>query len=247
MNAPSRPILAVVNGHATTTSAQVAENFGKRHDHVLRAIRNLGCSPDFHLRNFGEVFHEAEGGQGAIVKYPAYTITRDGFVFLAMGFTGKEAAQWKEAYIEAFNAMEASLQAAPPGDAPEFSIPDTLFLKGMTGAERTAHQSVAMGANMLNSLAETYATYATRVACYTAALSLFNSATDILKQERARLCRALEQADGSAIGDSTQWPEWRVGMDYADVPRLNPAQPSHEARAAHQAFSQLRAVKGGAA
>lgn len=114
MNAPTRPTLAIINGHATTTSNQIAEHFGKRHDSVLRAIRSLDCSPEYHLRNFAEVFHEVEGGQGATVKYPAYTITRDGFVFLAMGFTGKEAAQWKEAYIEAFNAMEATLQHAAP-------------------------------------------------------------------------------------------------------------------------------------
>jgi phage regulator Rha-like protein len=40
-----------------------------------------------------------------------YRITRDGFTFLCMGFTGAEAAKWKEAYINAFNEMEAALQA----------------------------------------------------------------------------------------------------------------------------------------
>ena len=40
---------------------------------------------------------------------PAYRITRDGFAFLAMGFTGKKAAAWKEKFLEAFNAMEAEL------------------------------------------------------------------------------------------------------------------------------------------
>ncbi|EOT9412018.1 Rha family transcriptional regulator, partial [Escherichia coli] len=35
--------------------------------------------------------------------------TRDGFAFLAMGFTGKRAAQFKEAYINAFNQMEKQL------------------------------------------------------------------------------------------------------------------------------------------
>ena len=40
-----------------------------------------------------------------------YDITRDGFAMLAMGFTGKEAARWKEAYISTFNAMEAKLRA----------------------------------------------------------------------------------------------------------------------------------------
>ncbi|WP_249411562.1 Rha family transcriptional regulator [Marinomonas sp. A3A] len=38
-----------------------------------------------------------------------YRITRDGFVFLAMGFTGTKAAQFKEAYINALNQMEKQL------------------------------------------------------------------------------------------------------------------------------------------
>ena len=38
-----------------------------------------------------------------------YTLTRDGFVMLAMGFTGQQAKEFKWAYIDAFNAMEASL------------------------------------------------------------------------------------------------------------------------------------------
>lgn len=37
-------------------------------------------------------------------------MTRDGFTFLAMGFTGERAAQFKEAYISAFNEMENRLK-----------------------------------------------------------------------------------------------------------------------------------------
>jgi Rha family phage regulatory protein len=40
---------------------------------------------------------------------PCYDITRDGFTLLAMGFTGKEALQWKIKYMQAFNKMEAML------------------------------------------------------------------------------------------------------------------------------------------
>lgn len=105
------PVLEIIEGHITTTSTQVAQNFGKRHDTVLRAIRNLDCSPEYHARNFAEMVIEVEVGGGAKRKSPAYRLTRDGFVFLAMGFTGKEAAQWKEAYITAFNKMESELLA----------------------------------------------------------------------------------------------------------------------------------------
>ena len=40
-----------------------------------------------------------------------YLMNRDGFSLLAMGFTGKEAVQWKLKYIEAFNQMEKQLAA----------------------------------------------------------------------------------------------------------------------------------------
>lgn len=33
-------------------------------------------------------------------------MTRDGFSLLVMGFTGKEALEWKLQYIRAFNQME---------------------------------------------------------------------------------------------------------------------------------------------
>ena len=35
-----------------------------------------------------------------------YIMNRDGFTFLVMGFTGKEAMEWKWQYIKAFNQME---------------------------------------------------------------------------------------------------------------------------------------------
>ncbi|MFU7547971.1 Rha family transcriptional regulator, partial [Pseudomonas paraeruginosa] len=44
---------------------------------------------------------------------PYFRMTRDGFTFLCMGFTGKEAARWKEAYINAFNKMEQALIEQP--------------------------------------------------------------------------------------------------------------------------------------
>lgn len=101
------PDLEIIEGQITTTSQQVAAHFGKQHKTVLRAIANLDCSPEFNERNFAPVEYTDAKGE----KRPAYRLTRDGFVFLAMGFTGKDAAQWKEAYITAFNKMEAELLA----------------------------------------------------------------------------------------------------------------------------------------
>jgi Rha family phage regulatory protein len=101
------PDLEIIEGQIITTSQQIAAHFGKRHDTVLRAVRNLECSDEYRLRNFAESSYLNVQGK----EQPCYRLTRDGFVFLAMGFTGKEAAQWKEAYITAFNMMEQELLA----------------------------------------------------------------------------------------------------------------------------------------
>jgi Rha family phage regulatory protein len=104
-------LVAVENEHAVTTSLRVAEVFGKRHADVLRAVSNLECSEDFRERNFAFIQKISNLGNGRTRKDPMYYITRDGFMFLVMGFTGKTAAKWKEAYIKAFNEMEAKIRA----------------------------------------------------------------------------------------------------------------------------------------
>ena len=97
------------NGALMVSSRRVAEDFGKEHAKVLRAIRNLECSKDFTDANFGVSEYLDPTGR----SLPQMLMTRDGFTFLVMGFTGKEAAVWKERYIAACNAMEAELRRQP--------------------------------------------------------------------------------------------------------------------------------------
>lgn len=94
---------AVLHGidQPMTTSIDVAKAFRKRHADVLRAIRNMKCSPDFNQRNFASVALLDNKGE----KRPMIQMTKDGFMFLVMGFTGVDADAIKEAYIYAFNAM----------------------------------------------------------------------------------------------------------------------------------------------
>lgn len=88
-----------------TTSRDVAAKFEKPHDKVLRSIRSLDCSPEFTAANFGVSEYKDPTGR----TLPQYLMTRDGFTFLAMGFTGPKAARFKEAYIAEFNRMEEEL------------------------------------------------------------------------------------------------------------------------------------------
>lgn len=118
-----KPSVKLVHGQAVTTSLKVADTFGKRHTDVLRTIRNLECSPEFTERNFAPSEYTDVTGR----KLPMYTITRDGFAFLASGFTGKEAAQWKEKYIAAFNELERrALDKAAARRLPKPAAPKAL-------------------------------------------------------------------------------------------------------------------------
>ncbi len=110
----SHPDVTIKNGRAVTTSIAIAEFFGKRHDNVLRAIANIECSEKFNALNFEDVTYTDAKGE----KRPMYQITKNGFVFLVMGFTGKKAAAFKEAYIAEFDRMEAELRQnnTPPAD-----------------------------------------------------------------------------------------------------------------------------------
>lgn len=92
-----------------TTSIIVAETFIKRHSDVLRDIRELSCSEDFNKRNFALKLKTTDLGLGRERQDEYYEITKDGFTFLVMGYTGEKAAKFKEMFIEAFNTNEALL------------------------------------------------------------------------------------------------------------------------------------------
>lgn len=94
----------------TVTSRDVAEDFGKRHDNVVRDIENLILglgSPQNSAGLFVESSYVHEQNKQ---MYKQYFLTRDGFSLLVMGFTGADALQWKLKYIKAFNTMEKELK-----------------------------------------------------------------------------------------------------------------------------------------
>lgn len=95
-------LVLLKNDEAVCDSLEVAEKFHKRHVDVIRSLENLitqNCTVKsmFHSSNY-----VADNGQ----TYKKYFMNRDGFSLLVMGFTGKDALDWKLKYIKAFNLME---------------------------------------------------------------------------------------------------------------------------------------------
>lgn len=110
------PLVELDHGEVWTTSLLIADRFDKRHADVLRAVEKLECSAGFAERNFALSEYVDATGR----KQPMYRITRDGFSLLAFGFTGRAAAVWKEAFVDAFSRMERELRRL----AVQKSLPD---------------------------------------------------------------------------------------------------------------------------
>ena len=125
-------VVTIIDGHAVTTSLHVARTFGQRHDNILRTIRNLlaDCPREFSLLNFEERDYVDERGK----SQPMYQITKDGFVLLVMGFTGRQATAFKIAYIAAFNRMEVAILQQSAA-VPHLSDPDQADLLARCQAE----------------------------------------------------------------------------------------------------------------
>jgi Rha family phage regulatory protein len=86
------------------SSREVAAKFKKSHKDVLKAHRNAVTEAGvttFGERNFAPSTYVDEQGK----KQPEILMTKDGFMFLAMGFTGPEASAWKIKFIDAFDGL----------------------------------------------------------------------------------------------------------------------------------------------
>lgn len=124
--------LVEIDGQPMTTSRKVAARFGKDHAKVLRSIASImiGLPDEFSQANFGLAsYADAQGKQRK-----EYTMSKDGFSLLAMGFTGSAAMEWKIAYIGAFNGMAA--QIAMAAHVP--SVTGTLYQQALTAEKAEA-------------------------------------------------------------------------------------------------------------
>lgn len=110
--------MSIENNEIVVSSRQIAENFGKLHKHVLESIREILVAENSATKFFHKTTHEYRGQQ-----FPEYLMNRDGFSLLVMGFTGKEALEWKLKYINAFNKMEHQLVSQNGLIMPNFNNP----------------------------------------------------------------------------------------------------------------------------
>lgn len=112
-------------GVAIVSSLDVASAFDKRHDHVLRDIRqilaDMSDSSEAPMSETGETaiindlayFIPAKAERksplnGAAIVSDAFLITEEGFALLAMGFTGVKALRTKLTFLEQFSSLKVN-------------------------------------------------------------------------------------------------------------------------------------------
>lgn len=96
---------------AVTSSLQVAEGFEKQHKHVIEAIETKIQSVE-NSAHYKSMFVEGEYIDSRGRQQKVYFMNRDGFAFIAMGFTGRKADEFKLKYINAFNQMENEIKTS---------------------------------------------------------------------------------------------------------------------------------------
>lgn len=102
---PNSGIFVGMDKIARIDSRTVAEEFGESHDSVMKAIESLDCSEYFRDVNFELSEYEDMDGK----NQPCYTMTREGFSYLARNYIREEYAQIRKAYFQKFNEMEARI------------------------------------------------------------------------------------------------------------------------------------------
>lgn len=94
---------------AVTTSLNLAESFEKQHKHVLEVIESKIQSAE-NSAHYKKMFALGSYVDSRGREQKMYYMNRDGWTFIAVGFTGKKADSFKLKYIEAFNHMEQHIK-----------------------------------------------------------------------------------------------------------------------------------------
>ena len=101
------------DGLVFANSLDVSRVFEKEHRRVLQDIREMNerVAHNFVLKSYVSLNNK---------EMPMYEMSRDGFTFLVMGFTGDKADNFKLDFIEGFNKLENELRQLQ-----QFKLPQT--------------------------------------------------------------------------------------------------------------------------
>lgn len=81
----------------------------KQHKNVIQAIE-AKIEPAENQARYKRMFYEGIYTDKKGEQRKMYYLNRDGFTFIAMGFTGRKVDEFKLKYIDAFNKMEEQIR-----------------------------------------------------------------------------------------------------------------------------------------
>lgn len=121
--------VTIVNGAVRTTSLEIAKAFDKMHRNVCRDIEQIipQVLDNSELLTFERFETTYRNNLGKDVKQRAYSLNKNAFMLLVMGFTGAKAMQIKICFINLFDRMERELiKLSQKMTQPELPLTDAL-------------------------------------------------------------------------------------------------------------------------
>ncbi len=93
--------ISFLNGKPITSSSEVADQFGKSHNDILRSIEQLACSKEFRNNNFlpsPSMWPSGKPDSNVL-------ITREGLVLLVMSLDSPAPVSFRKNVIAKFDGM----------------------------------------------------------------------------------------------------------------------------------------------
>lgn len=122
-----RELVMLDGGEGCTTSRRVAHRFGKSNRHVLAGIARLAEAIKSHSPELGcEMFRDSLYIDSRGKTQREVLINHDGFMLLAMRFTGNAALKWQLEFVAAFKWLVKMLAERADADRlmAQFDIKD---------------------------------------------------------------------------------------------------------------------------
>lgn len=119
------PQLALMDGQYFATSLNIAEVFGKHHQHVLRDIRIIEKKVDFDF--FDEHFQMSSYSSSNGLDCPLYYLSRTGLSLLLMTYPNAKNFLFKRLFLEKFLEMEQKTEVKQLPDKQNYLYVETLL------------------------------------------------------------------------------------------------------------------------
>lgn len=207
-------LVVMKNQQAVTTSLNVAKSFGKEHAKVIRTIESKIDSSQ-NRREYQKMFLEGTYKDRSGKSNKMYYMNRDGFTFIAFGFTGRKADDFKLQYIDAFNQMEDHIKNGLP-ETPEEKLLLTMDVTNRTVKRVTKVENRVTDLEENQTLAPGEYNYITHQVNKAVARYIQAHKLSLSNIQRSKLFKDINQGLNEVTGIKTRTQLRKKNFDVAD-------------------------------